>query len=279
MNYLKLVFELEDHYHELLIADLMDMDFYGFEQEDGKLTAYIESRRFNDSNREQIELMLAAIPGASFLEQEEIEKRNWNEQWEQSIVAKKIGRFFVQPTWSSEPVPEGMIPLKIDPKMAFGTGYHETTRLMLRYISRADCTGKLVLDAGTGTGILAIAALLCGADKAAGFDFDPWSQVNALENAALNNVSGNIDIRLGGFEQLGKNERFDLTLANINRNVILEYMGELAGSVNEGGTLCLSGLLETDESEILNAAENHPLELLYRDSEGEWILLEFKKGK
>lgn len=277
MNFMKLVFELDDHYHELLIADLMELDFYGFEQEDDKLIAYVESRRFNDSNREQIELMLGAIPGAGFLEVEEIEERNWNEEWEKSITAKKIGKFFVQPTWSSEPVPEEMTKLQIDPKMAFGTGYHETTRLMLRYLSEIDCTGKTVLDAGTGTGILAIASLLRGAKKAVGFDFDPWSQANALENAALNDVTGKIEIRLGGFEQLGEDERFDLTLANINRNVILEYMKELTGSVKKGGILTLSGLLETDEPVIMKAAQMHPLQFLKREREGEWILLEFKK--
>lgn len=277
MKYLKLVFEMEDHYHELLIADLMDMDFYGFEQEDGKLTAYIEIRRFNDANREQIELMLDTIPGATFLEQEEIEERNWNEEWEKSIAAQKIGKFFVHPTWSNEPVPDGMVELQIDPKMAFGTGYHETTRLILNYLSETNCSGKTILDAGTGTGILAIASVLLGAKQAVGFDFDPWSQVNALENAALNNVSAKIEIRLGGFEQLGKDETFDLTLANINRNVILEYLRELTGSVNPGGILCLSGLLVTDKDTIVKASEDLPLQLVKKKNEGEWILLEFKK--
>ena len=277
MKYIKLTFEIPDESQELLIAELMDMDFYGFEQFDGKLIAYVESSRFNDSNRELIEKLMVVLPGAVFIEETDVEEENWNESWEQTIQPQRIGRFLVKPTWSDETTVEGEILLEIDPKMAFGTGYHATTRLMLRQFSEIDFNQKKVLDAGTGTGILAIAAIKLGAKQAVGFDIDTWSHQNAYENALINGVEYSFEIRFGGFEQIQSYEQFDLVAANINRNVILENIPDLVRHTHPGGIICLSGLLDSDEPVLRDALQEEPVHILDVRQEEEWILFQLEK--
>jgi ribosomal protein L11 methyltransferase len=277
MSYLKFVFTVPEHLQEHFIAELMDMDFYGFEQFDNELIAYVEKRRFNDSNREHIEQLTALFPGCSYQEMDEIEEQNWNEGWEKTIQPQAIGTFLVKPTWSKVNPKKGQILLEIDPKMAFGTGYHATTRLALRQISELDCTELKVMDAGTGTGILGIAAIKKGASHAVGFDTDPWSEENAVENTYINQVQDSFDVRLGGIEQIQDDEIFDLSVANINRNVILEILEFLAVHTKPGGQVLITGLLNTDEEIIRNKLDALPLTVMDLTSEDEWILFHLKR--
>ncbi len=272
MSYIKLIFDIDDRYHEHFIAELMDLDFYGFEQLDNRLIAYVEQRRYNDSSREMIEQMMGLFPGASFAETEQIEEQNWNRAWDETIQPQEIGKFLVRPTWSAKEPDAGQTLLEIDPKMAFGTGYHATTRLMLRQLSQIDLKEKEVLDAGTGTGILAIASVKLGALKAVGFDIDPWSEKNAAENALINRVSGRVDVRRGSEEVIGPDEMFDVTLANINRNVILNLIPFLAKHTRQGGVICLTGLLYSDEGIIRDKLKTQPVNVIDLKREEEWIL-------
>lgn len=277
MSYLKFIFSIPEHLHEHFIAELMDMDFYGFEQFDHELIAYVEKRRFNDSNRERIEQLTALFPDCSVREMDEIEEQNWNETWEKTIQPQSIGSFLVKPTWSRAEPAQNQILLEIDPKMAFGTGYHATTRLALRQLSGIDCKGKKVMDAGTGTGILGIAAIKKGAVHSVGFDTDPWSENNAVENSYINGVQDAFDIRLGGIEQIRDDEMFDLSLANINRNVILEILGFLANHTKPGGEIVITGLLNTDEETIREKLEELPVSVMEMSREDEWILFHLKR--
>lgn len=277
MNYLKVEFELNPDLHELFIAELMDLDFYGFEQFDDKLVAYIEKKRFNDSNREYLEQLITAYSGDSFMEFEDIPEQNWNETWEQTIQPQRIGKFLVKPTWSTEKPGDDETVLEIDPKMSFGTGYHTTTRLMLQQIQKLNLKGKTVLDAGTGTGILAIAAIKMGAQKAVGFDIDSWSRDNAFENILLNNVDQSVEIRFGGIETVDEHEVFDLILANINRNVLLDMISSLVNHTKKGGIICLSGLLHTDEDSMRDALSELSVEITDLEREEEWILIQIRK--
>jgi ribosomal protein L11 methyltransferase len=279
MNYLKLVVQVPEETQEYMIAELMELDFYGFEQDDDKLIAYVEKPRFNDSNRETIEQMISTLPGAEFVEFSDLAEQNWNETWEASIQPQVIGEFFVRPTWSEKKPNEDQILLEIDPKMSFGTGYHATTRLMLRQLSKLNCKGKRVLDAGTGTGILAIAACKLGASGAIGFDYDPWCEKNATENAAINDIDSRLSIRLGGFETVEDENSFDLILANINRNVILEFLGQMISSLDANGSLCLSGLLITDEDAVMKRLEDYPVTVIEKQTEEEWMLLQIEFSK
>ncbi|WP_069131233.1 50S ribosomal protein L11 methyltransferase [Rhodohalobacter halophilus] len=279
MDYIKLVFKIDDRYQEPLIAELMEMDFYGFEQFDDRLIAYVQKPRYNDSNREKIEQLIGIYPDAEFIETEDVEDRNWNEQWEQTIQPQVIGKFLVRPTWSTVSPSKGQTLLEIDPKMAFGTGYHATTRLMLNRFSSINFKDKFVLDAGTGTGILAIAAIKLGATYAVGFDVDSWSEINAKENALINEVNEKVDIRHGSVETVSEREQFDITLANINRNVILEIIPFLVKKTNPGGTIFLTGLLDTDEEVVTNALNVQPVEIVKITGEDEWILFHLTKSE
>ncbi|MEX0944711.1 MAG: 50S ribosomal protein L11 methyltransferase [Balneolaceae bacterium] len=277
MKYIQLEFMLPDSIHEQFIAELAEMDFYGFEQFDNRLVAYIETPRYNDSNRELIEQLVSLVPDASFCEKDQIEEKNWNEAWEQTIQPQRVGQFFIKPTWSLEEPESGEILLEIDPKMAFGTGYHATTRLILRQLSKIDFRQKMVMDAGTGTGILAIASVKLGAQKAIGFDIDPWSKNNAYENAMINGVSEQVYIRFGSLDQIKPEEFFDITLANINRNIILDLIPFFVEKTKISGSICLTGLLISDEEVIREKLQNEPVDIIDIQTEEEWILFHLIK--
>jgi ribosomal protein L11 methyltransferase len=260
----------------MLIAELLDIDFYGFEQFDDRIEAYIDKKRFDDVNREQIEQILSLHPEAPDFEIEEIEERNWNSDWEKGIQPLEVGPFFIRPTWSNKEPGKDQILIEIDPKMSFGTGYHETTRLMLKQLANLDLTGKKVLDAGTGTGVLGIAALKLDAASVFAFDIDPWSIRNASENALINSVSDKFEIREGGAEVIPETE-FDLAAANINRNEIIRILPVLKKAVAENGNILLSGLLKTDKDMVLKKIKELKLKYINEVSENEWILIQLRK--
>lgn len=277
MEYVELRISLQDDFHELLIAELFDLDFEGFEQEDDLLVATIPANRFDDTKREEIEKKIMGFgTEASILSEKIIAPQNWNEEWEQSIKAQTIGKFYVHPTWSTFEGELGdKIELMIDPKMAFGTGYHATTRVMLEWLPEVIKEGDNVLDAGTGTGILAIAAIKLGAQSAFGFDIDEWSETNARENILLNEVE-NFDVMLGSTEVIPEGEKYDVILANINRNALIELIPELLKFLNKGGQILLSGLLEEDEEVILDQPSLKTLSHIDTRRHGEWIALLFE---
>ncbi len=273
MIYLKLTLKVIQDYQEILIAELQELDFEGFEQFDEKIEAYIPKKRFDDTAREYIEQLLSGYPGDNYVVTEEIPEQNWNRNWERSIQPQQIGQFFVKPTWSRLKSKEGQILLEIDPKMSFGTGYHSTTRLMLEQISRMDLTGKSIIDAGTGTGILAIAAAKKQADTVFAFDIDPWSRENAFENSRNNSVQTIVSIHLGGFEVIPENKRFDLILANINRNVITAHLPVMRKCLKPEGELLITGILKEDVPSIRKKASVYSLYVTDVKTLQEWALI------
>ncbi len=277
MKYIKLVIGVADEYQESLIAELFDMDFDGFEQREGQIITYITKENFGISDRERIDQLLATYPGDGFIESEEVvADQNWNEQWEETIQPQTIGRFLVKPTWSQASVSDDKILLEIDPKMSFGTGYHETTRLMLRLLPKVIQKGDILVDAGTGTGILAIAAIKLGAKHVHAFDIDEWSYENTRENILLNDVADYITVKKGSTETIPKGKQADLVLANIERNTILELLPDLSGALKKGGHLLLSGLLESDKQSVLDKLKSD-YEISEILQENEWIAIEAKK--
>jgi len=277
MEYVKLVIGVETDYQEALIAELFDMDFNGFEQQQDRIITYIARENFEDQIREQINQLLSSYPGNGFIESEEvIADQNWNRQWEETIRAQTIGQFFVEPTWSVEKTPEDKILLKIDPKMSFGTGYHETTRLVLKLLPDIIRDGDMVIDAGTGTGILAIASIKLGAKYALAFDIDDWSISNARENVGLNDVADFITVKKGSTDVIPKGEKADVLLANIERNTIIELLHDFVKALKLNGHLVLSGLLAKDREEILNKLENN-FKINGISQENEWIAIHAQK--
>ncbi len=182
------------------------------------------------------------------IEETEIADRNWNAEWEQTIQPIRAGRFRVRPTWTQVPPDEGVTDLIVDPKMSFGTGHHESTRLMLSRIDRMVRAGDTVLDAGTGTGVLAFAALACGAARAESFDFDPICLENAAENAVLNGMENRFRVELDDGSGLMAEQplfggvAFDVVMANINREVLRHMLPALHARLRVGGRLGLAGL-------------------------------------
>lgn len=278
-NFLKIRLRVPSEEQDIVSDELVVYGFDGFEQLENELDAWILEERFTYGIKTQMEEWLLEQSGGRWyiIGEEILQERNWNEEWEKTIRAQRIGRFFVHPTWTDETVPEDAIPIAIDPKMAFGTGYHETTRLLLQQLPIYIRPGDRVLDMGTGTGILAIAALLLGASEATGIDIDPWSYDNALENARMNNVAGRLDIRIGSAESIPPGLTHNVILANINRNILLDLASPLIQSLAPGGFLMLSGIMENDMEAFYGNPLYSRLEQVALYSENEWRALIYRK--
>ncbi|MCF8259943.1 MAG: 50S ribosomal protein L11 methyltransferase [Melioribacteraceae bacterium] len=205
------------------------------------------------------------------------EERNWNEEWEKALNIVEIGeKFAIKPSFREYENKENRFVLEIDPKMSFGTGEHQTTRLMLLALEKYLTPEAKVLDVGTGTGVLAIAAVKAGAKSAIGVDNDEWCLMNGIENIERNNCQKEVEILLGDITNV-EDEDFDLVLANINRNVLIEIKQELTKKTKTGGKLILSGFLENDTQMLLAHFENHftQTELLQQD---EWCSFVLSKN-
>ncbi len=209
---------------------------------------------------------------------EELPDQDWGEKWKEGLTPLAIGRVFVRPSWIAAETPPGMVEVTLDPGMAFGTGTHPTTSLCLAAMSErlAARPGARVLDVGTGSGLLAIAARKLGAPRVVGNDNDPIAVRVALENAALNGVQVDFDLRDVG-EQPGP---FDLVLANILANTLCELAPAIAAQLAPGGVVLLSGILTPQEAEVRAAYVAAGLRPLPGGDrrDGEWSLLAMERG-
>jgi ribosomal protein L11 methyltransferase len=273
MDYIRLTISLQEKYHDYLIAELFDLEFEGFQEEDDQIIATIPASRFDDLIREEVEGILMSFEKATIVSEELIPPQNWNRTWEESIKPQTIGKFYVRPTWAPGITEnEEAIELLIDPKMAFGTGYHATTRLILEWLPEIIAEKDKVLDAGTGTGILSIAALKLGASSAFGFDIDEWSKDNAEENMELNDIK-HFKVELGSTEVIPEDEKYDVILANINRNALISLIPELLTFLKTGGKILLSGLLKEDEEIMKSIEDLQGLDHLDTRQQQEWIAM------
>jgi ribosomal protein L11 methyltransferase len=253
-------------WQEVLIALLADAGYEGFEQETGRLKAFIPDTKFDKALLDHL-----LLPYDVKAEEERIEERNWNEEWEKSFQPVVVGEFCAIRAQFHDPVPGVRHELIITPKMSFGTGHHATTRLMLEAMERLDLHGRRVLDFGTGTGVLAILAEKLGAGEVTAIDNDEWSIANAGENVAANGCN-RIQVILKD-EAAGIPGIFDLILANINKHVILNQLVLLGQQLGPGGVILLSGLLEDDFEEVDNEAQKNNLSITLRMTHNGWICL------
>ena len=220
-------------------------------------------------------------------ETEEVEDKDWNETWEQEEgfapinIDDRLVIYDVLHPSDNIPTPNTQHPtpitIGIEARNAFGTGTHETTQMIVGALLDMDLKGKRVLDCGCGTGILAITALKCGAADAVAYDIDEWSADNTRHNAEINGVADRIEVFEGNAHVLSHiSGVFDVVLANINRNILLNDMPSFREVMSHGGTLILSGFYEEDVPLLVEKAESLGLSLKEKKEEGEWRMLEFK---
>lgn len=271
MQTIEVTIPVGEDLQEFLIAELSDLDFEGFTQEYDVLKAYVPAARWNDVAREWIEQWLVGHGIEPHVGETVIDPTNWNARWEETVQPVAVPPYIIKPTWASlPPEHQDKILLEVDPKMSFGTGYHESTRLMLRLLPLTEPAEAEVLDAGTGTGVLAIAAAKSGASRVVGFDIDEWSFENGRENVLLNSVQDRVEILFGGMDVVPDDATFDVILANINLNVLLGLLPEFRRRLRKGGRLAMSGMLLTDRKRMSGALQRHGFNIIRDREEGEW---------
>ena len=210
------------------------------------------------------------------VEENYVEDKNWNEEWEKSVnVIEVSDRIVIKPSFRDYADKPGQIVITIDPKMSFGTGEHQTTKLVLQLLEKYVQKGMKMLDVGSGTGVLSIAAVKLGAASAIAVDNDEWCFGNAKENCELNFASGNVDVRLGEIKDIEEND-FDLITANIQKNILLDISKDLKAKIKSNGIIILSGLLFQDEEDILKRYTSLGFQFNEKKTLDEWIAMIFK---
>ena len=258
---------------DALVADLAEWGFDAFEETDAAVVAYAPAARWDDDARTAVERRA----GGAGWTAEVVADRDWNAAWEASLRPIAAGPFVIAPSWADVgPEHAGRRRLVIDPKMAFGTGYHESTRLVLQLLPNVVLPDARVLDVGTGTGVLSIAALKLGASTSVGVDVDPWSVTNGTENARLNGVEDAFEVREGSLGAVPETA-FDLVLANIIRSVLVPMLPDLADKMASGAAVVFAGLLLTERDAFLEAAGGVGLRREHEASENEWWACSFRK--
>ncbi|MFZ5940657.1 MAG: 50S ribosomal protein L11 methyltransferase [Bacteroidota bacterium] len=272
MKYREYIFKINPADEELrgLLISLLAMEgFEGFTEEEDEVLAYIKPEDADLFAPEHIIATMGKMDCAVTFRLETVEERNWNELWERNYEPVYVDQEVQIRAPFHPELPGFRFNLLIEPKMSFGTGHHHTTRMMIRMILRLDMAGKSVLDMGCGTGVLAILAALRGADPVCAIDIDPWAYENTMENTALN-LNRDIEVLIGGAELLNE-RKFDIILANINRNILLADMPVYRRTLNQDGILVVSGIMERDRSAILEKAAELELFPEFSLSGGDWI--------
>lgn len=279
MQYSKALFgfsNTEDFVADVLTASLADLGFETFENPaPDTLAAYIPDRLLDT---DALTAMLAAFPfgGVSLQQIEQCEDKNWNEEWEKHYFEPiVIGEQCVIHSSFHKDLPAARYDIVIDPKMAFGTGHHQTTSLMLGELLETKLSGKSLLDMGCGTAVLAILAHMRGATPVTAIDIDNWCTENAQENIRLNGIE-DMEILLGDASLL-EGRHFDIILANINRNILLMDMPHYAACLPAGGQLLMSGFYTEDIPMLEQRANGLGMTLVAQRSKDNWAMIKLQK--
>jgi ribosomal protein L11 methyltransferase len=258
--------DLTSEKSEILIAQLTELGFDGFEESENFLLAYIQEKKFSQDEWQKI-----VSSHQLCFTKNIIEPKNWNEEWEKNFEPVIVEDFVAVRAEFHQSIKNAKHEIIITPKMSFGTGHHATTYMMMQAMKDIDFKNKNVFDFGTGTAILSILAEKLSASFITAIDNDEWSINNAKENIEKNNCR-NIQLWLSGTPPTTK---FDIILANINKNVIAENFETLSQLLTENGQLLVSGLLHTDESEILDLAYKIGLKHTNTFQRNQWIAMKF----
>lgn len=270
MNYIQLsISPVSVAQSEILIAQLSEIGFDAFEEDENILHAFISQDFFDEK---KIHNFLS--PNFSYTKEIIVEK-NWNEEWEKNFLPVSVAAFCTIRASFHSTNPEAKHDIIITPKMSFGTGHHATTYMMIDAMQDLDFTGKKVLDFGTGTGVLAILAEKCGASDVVAIDYDEWSVRNAAENVLINRC-GKITVEQSNSTR--SHGVFDIILANINKNVIIQNLSDFQQHLSPTGVLIVSGFLQQDLADLEQEAEKNNLRRSappqFREN---WLSLQLKK--
>ena len=274
VNYIETRLTLDPEYNDILMAELAEIGYESFVESNDGISAYIPEMLFDVLLLQEIVHKYQSQTEIAF-EHEQLETKNWNEEWERNYQPIEVaGQIRVRASYHS-PDPAFRYEIVIDPKMSFGTGHHETTTLVMEQQLSLDHQGKSVLDVGSGTGILAILAEKLGATRLMAFDIEEWAYLNAIENAGMN-ACDHIQFFQGTIADCPP-DTYDIVLANINRNILLQEIPTYVGFLNAGGTLMVSGFYEFDIPDIVQKAEEVALRLVAQKTLNQWAVLRFEK--
>ncbi|WP_262732543.1 50S ribosomal protein L11 methyltransferase [Gaetbulibacter sp. NE] len=256
---------------EILIAELGYAGFESFVETEEGVTAYIQKEEWSETILDDIQILNSNEFEISF-SFEDIEQTNWNEEWEKNFTPIVVDeKCSVRAPFHDKPNTE--YDIIIEPKMSFGTGHHETTHMMIQYILNNDFKDKSVLDMGCGTGVLAILAEMKGAKPIDAIDYDNWCYLNSLENVERNNCE-HITV-LEGDASLLVDKHYDVIIANINRNILLNDLDKYVACLNKNGMLLLSGFYKDDIPVLEAECNKHMLKLVETLEKNHWVALKF----
>ncbi|AVR45568.1 50S ribosomal protein L11 methyltransferase [Christiangramia fulva] len=274
-NYLEFQFKIDpvQPASEILIAELGYLGFESFVENDDGITAYIPVEEYEDD----------LLTGVHILQSEEfeinysvseIERLNWNKEWEKNFTPILVDEI-CSVRAPFHPETEAKYDIVIEPKMSFGTGHHATTHMMIQHILKNDFEGKKVLDIGCGTGVLAILAAMKGASQIDAIDIDNWCYLNTIENIERNECTF-INVEEGGVELI-KDRKYDIILANINRNILLRDLPEYEKTLTENGVIFLSGFYLIDLPVIKKACRKVGLDFVENFERNDWVAAKFSR--
>ncbi len=269
MNYTQISFEdISPEQIDVLVAVLPELGFHGMEEISGGVKAYANEGLIDLESLKVLSLSMNISFSVNLIEEE-----NWNQTWESNFDPVVIpGKIQVRAHFH-EPIESVQHQILITPKMSFGTGHHPTTKMMMLAMLEIDFKGKNVIDFGTGTGILSILATQLGSPKVSAIDNDEWSIENVKENIQLNNASG-IDVLMASdLEQI---EKSNVMLANINKNVLIEHVQSINSKISRPGNLIISGLLRTDNDDIMKVYGPVFGSSFKSFEEGDWLAISFQ---
>jgi ribosomal protein L11 methyltransferase len=256
---------------EILVAELGELPFESFIDSDLGIVAYIPKQFWTENILDDLHILSSPEFQISYTI-EEIDQVNWNEEWEKNFEAIEVdGICHVRAPF--HPKTDAKFDIVIEPKMSFGTGHHETTHMMIQHLLETEVSGKKTLDMGCGTAILAILAEMKGAQPIDAIDIDNWCYLNSIENAARNNCN-HITVYEGDADLL-KGKKYDLIIANINRNILLNDMQTYVDCLNKDGILLLSGFYTEDIPFIDSSCIEKGLTYVKKFERNNWVSLKY----